>query len=65
MTSGLPTWFTLMYAMYMYIYIYVYIYIYIYWMDNSIARATAANNIPESDFLANTKSQLSLINFRL
>ena len=34
-------------------------------MDNSKAPAIAANNFPESDFLANTKSQLALIRFEL
>ena len=34
-------------------------------MDNSKARAIAANNFPEVDFSANTKTQLALIKFKL
>ena len=34
-------------------------------MDNSKARAIAANNFPEVDFSANTKTQLALIKFQL
>ena len=34
-------------------------------MDNSKARAIAANNVPEVDFSANTKTQLALIKFQL
>ena len=35
------------------------------WKDYSRARAIAANDFPEVDFSANTKSQLALIKFRL
>ena len=34
-------------------------------MANSKARAIAANNFPEVDFSANTKTQLALIEFKL
>ena len=34
-------------------------------MDNSKARAIAANNCPEVDFSANTKTQLARIKFKL